>query len=111
MSKYKAKRTTTPDGITHDSKKEAARWGELLLLEHAGEIRDLKRQVVIPLIGRDGPMKTRTGRAMRITVDFTYEDRRLNWALVYEDSKGMPTRDYEVRRAVAGAMGIEIKES
>ena len=102
---------TTVDGIRFDSMREARRWGELRLLEQAGEIRNLRRQVAIPLEGRDAPLKTRTGRAMRLTVDFVYEDRRLNWAEVYEDSKGKPTRDYEVRRAVAQAMGIEVKES
>lgn len=102
---------TTVDGIRFDSLKEARRWGELRLLERAGEIRGLERQVKISLMGRDGPLKTRTGRQMKITVDFAYEDRRLGWAKVYEDSKGMPTRDYEVRRAVVQAMGMEIRET
>lgn len=99
------------DGIRFDSTKEARRWGELRLMERAGEIRNLRRQVPIPLEGRDGPIKTRTGRQMRLTVDFTYEDRRLGWATVYEDAKGHPTRDYEVRRAVAAAMGVEVRET
>lgn len=110
MNKFGAIKTTV-DGIKFDSLREARRWAELRLLEKAGEIRDLKRQVVIPLEGRDGPLKTRTGRAMRLTIDFVYEDRRLNWATVYEDSKGAVTRDYEVRRAVAAAMGIEVVET
>lgn len=103
--------STTVDGIRFDSMREARRWGELRLMERAGDIRNLQRQVVIPLQGRDGPLLTRTGRHMRITVDFTYEDKRLGWATVYEDSKGQPTRDYEVRRAVAQAMGIEVRET
>jgi len=102
---------TTVDGIRFDSLKEARRWGELRLMERAGEIRNLQRQVVVPLIGRDGPLKTRAGRQMKLTVDFVYEDRRLGWATVHEDAKGHPTRDYEVRRAVAQAMGIEVKET
>lgn len=106
-NKYSAIATTV-DGIRFDSMKEARRWGELRLLECAGEVRNLRRQVVIPLIGRDGPLKTRTGRQMKLTVDFVYEDRRLNWATVHEDSKGVSTRDYEVRRAVAAAMGIQV---
>lgn len=110
-NKYRAKRTTTPDGVSHDSKREAARWMDLQMLERAGEIRNLKRQVAIPLEGRDAPLLTRTGRKMRITVDFTYEDKRKDWALVHEDSKGTPTRDYEVRRSVLEAMGIRIIET
>lgn len=101
----------TVDGIRFASTKEARRWSELRLLEVAGEIRKLRRQVVIPLMGQDGPLKTRSGQQMKITVDFAYEDCRLNWAEVLEDSKGMPTRDYEVRRAVAQAMGLEILET
>ena len=103
--------STTVDGIKFPSLKEARRWGELRLLERAGEIRNLRRQVKIPLIGQAAPLKTRTGRAMKMTVDFAYEDSRLGWAEVLEDSKGMPTRDYEVRRAVVQAMGLEIKET
>ena len=102
---------TTVDGIRFDSLKEARRWGELRLMEKAGEIRNLRRQVKIPLIGQAAPLKTRTGRAMKMTVDFAYEDSRLGWAEVLEDSKGTPTRDYEVRRAVVQAMGLEIKET
>ena len=110
-NKYSAKRTTTPDGITHASGKEARRWGELLLLERAGEIRKLRRQVAIKLVGQHGPINTSTGRQMRLTVDFAYEDKRLDWLTVYEESKGMRTRDYDVRVAVARAMGIAVKET
>lgn len=110
MSKF-GNRRVTRDGMRFDSKREAQRWSELRLLERAGEIRNLQRQVPIRLEGRDGPLKTRAGRRMKLTVDFTYEDKRLGWATVYEDAKGMPTRDYEVRRAVAQAMGVEIKET
>jgi len=103
--------STTVDGIKFPSLKEARRWGELRLMEKAGEIRNLRRQVAIPLMGQNGPLRTRTGRPMKITVDFVYEDRRLGWAEVYEDSKGKPTRDYEVRKAVVEAMGLEILET
>ena len=106
--KYSAQRQTV-DGITFDSKKEARRYQELRMLERAGDICDLRRQVVVELEGRDGPLLTRTGRNMKITVDFAYTD--LNTGLtVYEDAKGMPTRDYEVRRAVAAAQGVEVIE-
>lgn len=110
MNKFGAIATTV-DGIKFPSLKEARRWGELRLMERAGEIRGLRRQVKIDLQGQNGPLRTRTGKAMKLTVDFVYEDRRLNWAQVYEDSKGTPTRDYEVRRAVAQAMGIEVTET
>ncbi|WP_052465752.1 DUF1064 domain-containing protein [Phaeobacter sp. S60] len=110
MNKFNAIATTV-DGIRFDSLKEARRWGQLRLLEKGGKIRNLRRQVRIDLEGKNGPLRTRTGRQMRLTVDFVYEDQRLNWAEVYEDSKGAITRDYEVRRAVAQAMGIEVIET
>jgi hypothetical protein len=106
--KYGAQRVEV-DGISFDSKKEARRWGELKLLERAGEIRELRRQVVVPLEGRDGPLLARKGRQMRITVDFGYVEVA-SGLTIYEDAKGMPTRDYEVRRSVAGAQGVEIVE-
>lgn len=107
-SKYGAQRETV-DGITFDSKREAGRWLDLRTLERAGKIRDLRRQVPIELEGRDGPLLTRTGKTMRLTVDFSYFDVALGLT-VYEDAKGLPTRDYEVRKAVAAAQGVEISE-
>lgn len=101
---------TTVDDIRFDSAREARRYGELKLLERAGEIANLRRQVPIHLEGRDGPVKTDRGRQMRLTVDFVYEDRRLGGATVYEEVKGHATRDYLVRKAVAAAMGIEVRE-
>lgn len=106
--KYGAQRTEV-NGISFDSKKEAHRYLELLTLERAGRIADLQRQVAIELEGRDGPLLTRTGRMMKITVDFCYRDLETGLT-VYEDAKGMPTRDYEVRRAVALAQGIKVTE-
>lgn len=47
-NKYGAKKTTV-DGITFDSKAEAKRWQELKLLEKAGEIRGLARQMAFEL--------------------------------------------------------------
>ena len=110
MHKYRAKPTTV-DGVKFPSKKEATRWQQLQLLEKAGEIRNLKRQVSIPLIGQTAPLKTATGRAMRLTVDFSYEDKRLGWATILEEAKGYRTRDYEVRVSVARAMGLTITET
>ncbi len=78
-------------------------------MARAGEITDLRRQVPLLLEGHAGPLLTRTGRRMRLTVDFTYTD--MNTGLtIYEDAKGFATRDYEVRRAVAAAQGIEVIE-
>ena len=48
-SKY-GNRKTEIDGLTFDSAKEAKRWGELKLLERAGRIRKLRRQVSYDLL-------------------------------------------------------------
>lgn len=106
--KFGAQRVVV-DGISFDSKREARRWRQLCLLREAGEIRELERQVVLELEGRDGPLLTRTGKTMRITVDFRYFDVALGLT-VWEDAKGMATRDYEVRRAVAAAQGVQVVE-
>ena len=49
MNKYGAIKTTL-DGITFDSAREASRWGQLVLLQRLGKIRDLQRQVPFRLI-------------------------------------------------------------
>lgn len=48
-SKYRAKKVTV-DGIEFDSKKEAAHYQELKLLERAGKIKNLQLQVPFVLI-------------------------------------------------------------
>lgn len=105
-NKYGAKPTQIGD-ITFDSKLEAQRWCELQLLERGREILDLRRQVAIELLGQFRPLFTRTGRKMKLTFDFAYIEDGVQY---FEDAKGMPTRDYEVRVAVARAMGLEIRE-
>lgn len=104
-NKYGAKKTQVGE-VTFDSKKEAQRYMELQLLERAGEISNLRRQVKIDLIGQYRPMYTRTGRKMRLTADFAYIEDGVE---VLEDDKGMWTRDFEVRYAVAIAMGLNLR--
>ena len=106
-NKYGAKKTLVGD-IKFDSKKEAGRWMELQLMERAGEITDLRRQVKVELIGQYRPLYTRTGRKMKLTADFSYIE---DGELIYEDSKGVWTRDFEVRYAVAIAMGLNFRVS
>jgi hypothetical protein len=88
------------------SKREAKRFTELQLLERAGEITNLQKQVPVFLVGQNGPLFTRTGRKMRLTFDFCYTE---DGFVIYEDSKGAWTRDFEVRLAVAHAMGIRTR--
>ncbi len=78
------------DGILFDSKKEAARYGELKLLEKAGRIEDLKLQVPFELIPSQPDEK-----GVKYIADFVYlEDGRT----VVEDTKGFRTKDYIIKR-------------
>lgn len=61
-------------GRTFDSKKEAARYGELLLMERDGLIKNLDCQVkfqLIPVQRINGKVKE---RACTYIADFVYED-------------------------------------
>lgn len=89
MSKYHAKKTVV-DGIEFDSRHEADRWVELKILQRAGVISQLKRQVrfdlVPPLSGE---------RGVSYYADFTYIQ---NGKLVVEDAKGYKTPEYIIKR-------------
>ena len=107
-SKYGAKRTTV-DGINFDSAKEARRWMQLRQLEMANEITNLERQVSIPLFGRDGPIMTNGGTKQRSYVaDFKYVDWRLNGVTVIEDSKGMETPEFKLKKAILAAQNVSL---
>lgn len=108
-NKYGAQKVVV-QGIEFDSKREANRFLVLRQRERDGEIRDLKLQVPIMLEGQKGPMLTRTGKQMRITVDFSYIEVATGLT-IYDDAKGEPSRDYEVRKSAVQAMGYTIRES
>ena len=79
------------DGVLFDSKREAARWRELRLLEQAGEISDLRRQVRYELVP-----KMPGERPVDYIADFVYRDKDGNE--VVEDVKGVRTREYVIKR-------------
>ena len=92
--KYNAKRVTV-DGITFDSVAESRRWCELKLLERAGEITRLDRQVPIVLHGANGPLLSRkTGRPRKMVIDFRFFTKE---RCVYEDTKGFATKDWDLK--------------
>lgn len=107
MSKYGNIKTTTSDGITHDSVKEANRWCELKLLERAGRISDLRRQVKFELIP-----KQEGERAVYYIADFVYNE---NGKKVVEDVKSKGTKKKESyiikRKLMLWVHGIKIKET
>lgn len=107
MNKYRNKKVCY-NGITFDSKKEACRYSELLLLERAGVITDLQMQVPFVLI----PSQRINGRVVerecKYIADFVYTE---NGKKVVEDTKGMKTDKYIIKRKLMLYVhGIQIKE-
>lgn len=98
-NKFNAKRYTTPDGKVCDSKKEAERLGELVLMEKAGYISDLRFQVRYQLLApqyeeverfdKNGqplkPSRRLVERGVDYIADFVYKK---NGETVVEDVKG-----------------------
>ncbi|WP_339820699.1 DUF1064 domain-containing protein [uncultured Paracoccus sp.] len=103
-----AERTVSADGTKHDSKLESRWWAQLQLLQAAGQITDLKRQVNIPLVPGGVPILTPKGRQMHYRADFTWTDR--DGAPVVADAKGHKTETYIMKRAILAAQGVTIRE-
>ena len=118
-------KTTTSDGVVHDSKKEADRWCELKLFERAGKISDLKRQVpyeLIPAQYETVPRYSKTGARLKdgqrcaekgvvYICDFEYIE---NGKRVVEDVKSPATRKKESyiikRKLMRFFYGIAVRE-
>lgn len=117
-SKYGSSKTKV-NGIVFDSRKEARRYQELLLLEKAGAIRDLQRQVkfvLIPTQREPDTIGVRGGRKKGNLIekecsyyaDFVYQE---NGMTIVEDTKGMKTPEYIVKRKLMLYIhGIRIRE-
>jgi hypothetical protein len=91
---------TKCDGFNFQSKLEADRWMQLRLLERAGQISDLRRQVEYWLIAGDV-------LAAVYVADFVYVE---NGKEVVEDTKGTITKEFEIKYALMkGLLGIEVK--
>ena len=92
------------DGRLFDSKAEAARWQELSLLERAGEITELERQVEYELIP-----KQKGERAVKYIADFRYVDNE--GKTVVEDTKGVKTPVWIIKRKLMLRVhGIRVRE-
>lgn len=92
---------TTVDGIRFDSKREAARYSELKLLESQGAISNLTLQE--PFAFRHSDILIATYKA-----DFLYWE---NGERVVEDVKGMKTPMYRMKKKMMKAFyGIDIRE-
>jgi hypothetical protein len=123
-SKYYNIKTRALDGTVFDSHKEAIRWDELLLLQRAGKITELRRQVEYELIpaqyetyeryGKSG-QRLKDGvrlleRKVCYVADFVYTDAETGENIV-EDAKGIRTKDYILKRKLMLAVhSIRIRE-
>lgn len=95
------------DNIKFDSKKEAKRYQELLLMQKAGIITDLKRQVPYTLIPAFNLNKKKY-RAITYIADFVYKENGIE---AVEDTKGFRTDVYKLKKKLmAYIYQIEIKE-
>lgn len=107
MSKYKSKKVTQ-NGITFDSTKEARRFSDLSLLQRAGVITELQRQVKFELIPNQRINGKLVERACSYVADFVYVQ---DGKKVVEDTKGFKTKDYIIKRKLMlWVHGIQIKE-
>lgn len=94
--------------MTFDSKKERDRFRELSLLEKAGKITDLKRQVKFGLLPSQCIGGKVVERPVSYIADFVYKQ---DGQKIVEDAKGMKTRDYIIKRKLMlWIHGVQIKE-
>ena len=122
MQKYR-NRPTTMNGKRFDSGREAKRFAELQLLERAGKISDLRRQVPFELIPAQyeeyttyTPKKRLPKVAKRCVersvvyrADFVY--RLPDGREVVEDAKGCRTDEYIIKRKLMLYVhGIRVSE-
>ncbi|NDC76167.1 DUF1064 domain-containing protein [bacterium] len=92
-SKYGARKTVR-DGITFDSVGEANRWGQLKLLERAGNIRGLGEPHPSFPIAINGTI------VCKVEMDFAYSE---NGQAVVEDYKGVDTPVSRLKRKLLAA--------
>ena len=117
MNKYNARKCSLGDQV-FDSQMERARYKELCLMERAGAIKNLQRQVRYELIPAQYSKKYKTKKgqpkcmekSVAYVADFVYWDKDLG-KLVVEDVKGVRTEAYRIKRKLMlWVHGIEIKE-
>jgi hypothetical protein len=109
-TKYRNERVEF-DGLKFDSKREAARWGELRMLEKLGRISMLRRQVAYELAP---PVKFAGARArkpaIRFIADFEYLE---NGVRIVEDVKSTVTAKlpaFQMKRHLMLAIhGIDLR--
>ena len=98
MRKYRNTKTVV-DGETFDSRKEANRYCELRLMERAGEISELRRQVAFTLIPAQYVDGKYAERPVKYVADFVYVDRSTGKTVVEDvKSDATVTPEYVIKR-------------
>jgi Protein of unknown function (DUF1064) len=105
-SKYKNR----PTG-GYASVKESRRAAELKMLEQAGKIRNLQEQVPFILIPTQFDAHGhRVERPCKYFADFVYEEAGPLWVQVVEDTKGIETPEFKIKKKLMLMVhGIAIK--
>lgn len=100
---------TMLDGMRFDSKAEAKRWAELSIMQKAGLIHDLKRQVPFELVPACKRPSGGSERAVKYVADFTYTRDGKPFC---EDVKGKAVDVYILKRKLMlWRHGIEVLET
>lgn len=108
MNKYKNRRLVW-DGMEFESQKECMRYRDLKVLQKAGEISVLRRQVRYELVPSQKIDGKTVERPVVYVADFVYEE---NGQTVVEDVKGLKTDVYIIKRKLMLYVhGIRIRET
>ena len=105
-NKFNAKKTECL-GILFDSKWEAERYGQLVILQRANHIRDLKTQVRFDIVINEQKVCT-------YVADFTYHEINQDGSeeFIVEDAKGLETGVFRLKKKLMKIVNdIEIKIS
>ncbi len=107
--KYGNRAVVTADGEKFDSQAEHKRWLYLVMLQKAGEIKGLRRQVPYELIPAQKLRRGGMERATKYIADFVY--LTLAGVEIVEDVKGAVTPEFRLKRKLMlWVHGIEVQE-
>ena len=99
---------TIVDGLHFDSKAEANRWCELRIMEKAGLIRDLQRQVPYELVPATERPSGGKERSITYIADFVFTNTKTGRTVV-EDVKGAEPAVWALKRdLMLYVHGVEI---
>ena len=93
---------TEIDGMRFDSRAEAKRWRDLKMLERAGLVANIRRQVRFPIVWNGT-------KICDYVADFVYREADKAGDTI-EDVKGAKTATYRIKAKLMAAQGLPIRE-